>query len=109
MNLNFKIQLICVCRYIIYLGKHNDIMIVLIILCLPFPPYYKGEFMYGSYISSRMLNTFSYGSNISQLPKRDNLHIKDKRPAPNLSVIRKLYIYIYCIIIDNNASFNNIM
>ena len=47
--------------------------------------------MYGSYISSRMLNTFSYGSNFSQLPKRDNLHIKDKRPAPNLSVIRKFY------------------
>ena len=47
--------------------------------------------MYGSYISSRMLNTFSYGLNFSQLPKRDNLHIKDKRPAPNLSVIRKFY------------------
>ena len=51
----------------------------------------KGEFMYGSYISSRMLSTFSYGSNFSQLPKRDNLYIKDKRPAPNLSVIRKFY------------------
>ena len=38
-----------------------------------------------------MLNTFSYESNLSQLPKRDNLHIKDKRPAPNLSVIRKFY------------------
>ena len=50
------------------------------------------EFMYGSYISGRMLNTFSYGLNFSQLPKRDNLHIKDKRPAPNLSVIRKFYI-----------------
>ena len=48
--------------------------------------------MYGSYISSRMLNTFSYGLIFSQLPKRDNLHIKDKRPAPNLSVIRKFYI-----------------
>ena len=47
--------------------------------------------MYGSYISSRMLNTFSYGLKFSQLPKRDNLHIKDKRPAPNLSVIRKFY------------------
>ena len=38
-----------------------------------------------------MLNTFSYGSNFFQLPKRDNLHIKDKKPAPNLSVIRKFY------------------
>ena len=47
--------------------------------------------MYGSYISSRMLNTFSYGSNCSQLPKMDNLHIKDKTSAPNLSVIRKFY------------------
>ena len=49
--------------------------------------------MYGSYISSRMLNTFiiSYGLNFSQLPKRDNLHIKDKRPAPNLSVIQMFY------------------
>ena len=44
-----------------------------------------------SYISGRMLNTFSYGSGLSQLPKRDNLHIKDKRPAPNLSVIQKFY------------------
>ena len=42
--------------------------------------------MYGSYISGRMLNTFSYGSNFSQLPKRDNLHIKDKRPAPNFAL-----------------------
>ena len=51
--------------------------------------------MYGSYISSKMLNTFSYGLNFPQLPKRDNLHIKDKRPAPNLSVIRKFYcLYI---------------
>ena len=53
--------------------------------------------MYGSYISSRMLTTFSYGLNFSRLPKRDNLHIKDKRPAPNLSVIRNipsLAIYI---------------
>ena len=38
--------------------------------------------MYGSYISSRMLNTFSYGSNFSQLPKRDNL----------------LYIQVQCVI-----------
>ena len=30
-----------------------------------------------------MLNTFSYESGLCQLPKRDNLHIKDKRPAPN--------------------------
>ena len=54
--------------------------------------------MYGSYISGRMLNTFSYGSNFSQLPKRDNLHIKDKRPAPNFAIIRKLYciVCIYC-------------
>ena len=44
-----------------------------------------------TYVSGRMLNTFSYGSGLSQLPKRDNLHIKDKRPAPNLSVIRKFY------------------
>ena len=57
----------------------------------------------------RMLNTFSYGSNFSQLPKRDNLHIKDKRPAPNLSVIRKFY----CILKEkawspysNSARFN---
>ena len=56
--------------------------------------------MYGSYIRSRMLNTFSYGLNFSQLPKRDNLHIKDKRPAPNLSVIRKFYcIYKITIMI----------
>ena len=62
------------------------VFVLLYTLLLPFPPYYKGEFMYGSYISSRMLNTFSYGS---------NLHIKDKRPAPNLSVIRK-YMIILC-------------
>ena len=86
------IQLICVCRYIVSTGKHNDnIMIVFVIILLPFPPQYKGEFMYRLYISSRMLNTFSYGSNFSQLPKRDNLHIKDKTLAPNLSVIRKFY------------------
>ena len=42
-----------------------------------------------SYISGRMLNTFSHGSGLSQLPKRDDLHIRDKRPAPNLSAIRK--------------------
>ena len=53
--------------------------------------YYYGEFMYGSYISGRMLNTFSYGSTLSQLLKRDNLHIKDKRLAHNLSVIRKFH------------------
>ena len=33
----------------------------------------------------------AYGSNPSQLPKRDNLYIKDKRLAPNLSIIQKLY------------------
>ena len=96
-------QLICVCRYIISIGKHNDIMIVFVIIILNFivcHNYYKGEFMYGSYISSRMLNIFSYGSNFSQLPKRDNLHIKDKRPAPNLSVIWKFY----CIIFSNDLS-----
>ena len=49
-----------------------------------------------SYISGRMLNTFSYGSGLSQLLKRDNLHIKDKRPAPNLSIIQKFY-FIYII------------
>ena len=43
-----------------------------------------------SYISG-MLNTFSNGSGLSQLPKRDNLHIMDKRPASDLSVIRKFY------------------
>ena len=78
-------------------------MIVFVIIILHFivcHNYYKGEFMYGSYISSRMLNIFSYGSNFSQLPKRDNLHIKDKRPAPNLSVIRKFY----CIIFSNDLS-----
>ena len=32
-----------------------------------------------------------YGSIWSQLPKRDNLHIEDKKPAPNLSVIQKFY------------------
>ena len=57
----------------------------------PFPPYLNitVNLCRESYISGRMLNTFSYGSGLSQLPKRDNLHIKDKRPAPNLSVIRK--------------------
>ena len=44
-----------------------------------------------SYTSGRMLNTFSYVRGLSQLPKRDNFHIKDKRSAPNLSVIQKLY------------------
>ena len=37
-----------------------------------------------SYISGTILNTFSYGSTLSQLPKRDN--IKVKRPASNLSI-----------------------
>ena len=32
-----------------------------------------------------------YRSIQSQLPKRDNLHIKYKKPAPKLSVIRKFY------------------
>ena len=69
-------------------GMSEDITILCVASEAGLPLQYKGEFMYGSYISSRMLNTFSYGS---QLPKRDNLHIKDKRPAPNLSVIRKFY------------------
>ena len=43
------------------------------------------------HVSGRMLNTFSYGSGLSQLTKRDNLHIKDKRPAPNLSIIQEFY------------------
>ena len=67
------------------------LLYTLYIVCLFHHNNYKGEFMYGSYISSRMLNTFSRGSNFSQLPKRDNFHIRDKRPAPNLSVIRKFY------------------
>ena len=48
-----------------------------------------------SYISGGMLNTFSYRSGLSQLPKRDNLHIKDKRSAPNLSLIQKFYCNYY--------------
>ena len=45
-----------------------------------------------SYISGRILNTFSYGSTLSQLPKRDNLHIKVKRPASNLSIIQSFTV-----------------
>ena len=42
-------------------------------------------------MSGRMLIILSYGSGLSLLPKRDNLHIKDESPAPNLSVIRRFY------------------
>ena len=64
-----------------------------------FPHYITVNLGRESYISGRMQNTFSYGSGLSQLPKRDNLHIKDKRPAPNLSVIRKFYHIIIIMIL----------
>ena len=35
--------------------------------------------------------TVTYGSPRSELPKKDNLHIKDKLPVPNLSFIRKFH------------------
>ena len=54
-----------------------------------------------------MLNTFSYGSDLSQLPKRDNLHIKDKRPAPNFPVIRKFYILYIAIVLINKILTHN--
>ena len=60
--------------------------------------------MYRSYISSRMLNTFSYGLNFSQLPKRDNLHIKDKRPAPNSTVYTSSIIYPPVIVCDDKLT-----
>ena len=45
--------------------------------------------MYGSYISSRMLNTFRLvmGQIFSASEKGHNLHIKDKRPAPRYSEV----------------------
>ena len=49
--------------------------------------------MYESYISSRMLNTFSYGLNFSQLPKRDNLHIKDKGLLPICPLFGRSTVY----------------
>ena len=44
-----------------------------------------------SYVWNHAKISNAYGSNPSQLPKRDNLYIKDKRLAPNLSIIQKLY------------------
>ena len=33
--------------------------------------------------------------NLVTISEKDNLHIKDKKPAPNLSVIRKFYCTIH--------------
>ena len=36
----------------------------------------------------------SYGSTLSPLLSKDNIHIKDKRPAPSVSIIQKFCIQV---------------
>ena len=38
--------------------------------------------------------SFEFWVKLFKLPKEDNLHIEDKMPAPNLSVIRRFYCTI---------------
>ena len=65
------------CIHILYCLTFSTIIIITVNLCRE------------SYISGRMLNTFSYGSGLSQLPKRDNLHIKDKRPVYSMLFVQR--------------------
>ena len=39
----------------------------------------------------RNAQSLNYGPSLSPLLKKDNLHIKDKMPAPDLSVIRRFH------------------
>ena len=63
--------------------KHNDI-ITNITLCIH---------------KLRNAQSLNYGPSLSPLLKKDNLHIKDKMPAPDLSVIRRFH----CIISETFA------
>ena len=67
-----------------YYYKHNDI-ITNITLCIH---------------KLRNAQSLNYGPSLSPLLKKDNLHIKDKMPAPDLSVIRRFHCIIYDIIIS---------
>ena len=53
--------------------------------------------------------TVTYGSQRSELPKKDNLHIKDKSPAPNLSSIQKFHCIVHGHGLLNTPAYNFVL